>query len=150
VHCRIWCSPLVVMAVVVWSWDVSCVHCVPETCWDKSLIINVRFVASCWVPSLHPIVSVFCKHRVAFKKTQVKVKVKVEQSLYRSGQFLRVSGSWGSQVSKKSAHEGGIGRLYPPGGTLVPISVRGWVDRRDIVRPEELCQWKIPVTLSWI
>ena len=27
VHCRIWCSALVVMAVFVWSWDASCVHC---------------------------------------------------------------------------------------------------------------------------
>ena len=26
-HCRIWCSVLVVMAVVVWSWDAGCVHC---------------------------------------------------------------------------------------------------------------------------
>ena len=26
VHCRIWCSALVVMAVVVWSWGASCVH----------------------------------------------------------------------------------------------------------------------------
>ena len=26
-HCRIWCSALVVMAVVVWSWDASYVHC---------------------------------------------------------------------------------------------------------------------------
>ena len=26
VHCRIWCSALVVMAVVVWSWDASCVQ----------------------------------------------------------------------------------------------------------------------------
>ena len=25
-HCRIWCSALVVMAVVVWRWDASCVH----------------------------------------------------------------------------------------------------------------------------
>ena len=24
----IWCSALVVLAVVVWSWDASCVHCV--------------------------------------------------------------------------------------------------------------------------
>jgi len=27
VHCRIWCSALFVMAVVLWSWDASCVHC---------------------------------------------------------------------------------------------------------------------------
>ena len=26
----------------------------PETCWDKSLIINIRLVASCWFLSLHP------------------------------------------------------------------------------------------------
>ena len=25
----------------------------PETCWDKSLIINIRLVASCWFHSLH-------------------------------------------------------------------------------------------------
>jgi len=27
VHCRIWCTALVVMAVVVCSWDANCVHC---------------------------------------------------------------------------------------------------------------------------
>ena len=26
----------------------------PETCWDKSFIINIRLVASCWFLSLHP------------------------------------------------------------------------------------------------
>ena len=26
-HCRIWCSALLVKAVVVRSWDASCVHC---------------------------------------------------------------------------------------------------------------------------
>jgi hypothetical protein len=42
------------------------------------------------------------------------------------------------------------GRLYSPGDSLVPTSVRGWVDPRVIVRPEGLSPWIIPTTRSGI
>jgi hypothetical protein len=66
--------------------------------------------------------------------------VKVKQSHYRPGQDQRVPGSWGSQFSRQSAHEGGK-VVSPTHQQPLP-----WVDPRAVVRPEDLCQWKIQMT----
>jgi hypothetical protein len=82
-------------------------------------------------------------------------KIKVMQTLYRSGQVLRVPGDWDSQISRQSAHEDGniVSPTHRPPLTpreiiLLLISFRGCVEPRAIVLQKELCQWRIRMTPS--
>jgi len=63
------------------------------------------------------------------------VKVKVQQSLYRPGQALRVPRLLGSQISWHSAYESGK--------VVSPTYRLPWDNPRAIVRPEGLWKWKI-------
>ena len=83
--------------------------------------------------------------------------LKVKVFLYFSGDALRVPGGWSSQISWQSVYEGGkvVSRVYRPCLPImeifpVLISVRGWVELMDVVRPEGLYQWKIPMISTGI
>ena len=78
----------------------------------------------------------------------------VKQSHYRTGQAQRIPAGWGSQISRQAAYVGG--KIVSP-THWPPLPSRKyswysflWVNPRAMVRPEGLCQWKIPLTPSEI
>jgi len=79
--------------------------------------------------------------------------IKAKQSYYRPWGFQEIEAprfhdNRHVKVVRLSALR--TGRLYPQEIFLVFISVGGWVNPRATVRPEGLCQWKIPMTPSGI
>jgi len=64
----------------------------PETCWDRSLIINIGLVASCWILSLHPIFLCFACH-VLSKHDGLETK------LHALSGLVTDDVKWGSAVS---------------------------------------------------
>jgi len=62
---------------------------------------------------------------IALKIESESLCVNVKQSNYRPGQALRVSGGWGSQISRQSAHGGGR-VVSPRHRPLLPLRKYSW------------------------
>jgi len=90
-------------------------------------------------------------------ETQNNRMVNIKQFLYRPGQAgpessrtLRQAREGGKVVSPTQRPPLTAASNAPRQTFLVLTSVKSWVHPRTIVRPEGLCQWKIPMTPSGI
>ena len=60
VYCCLWCSALVVLAVVVWSWVVRCLHCVKVTVRLPSHSANIVRPSSTQPQPAQPVQNTIC------------------------------------------------------------------------------------------
>jgi hypothetical protein len=127
----------------------------PSSSWslDKwSVLINTEHLINrcCPPPAeyLLPQAYIITYNRNFFTFTQIKVK----ESHNRPSVAQRVPGGLGSQISWRSAREGGEVVNFthrpplPPVMFLVLICTRGWVNPRAMVRSEGNISLKNPVT----
>jgi uncharacterized membrane protein YqaE (UPF0057 family) len=76
----------------------------PETCWDKSLIINIRLVASCWFPLSSPQNPNRLLHTVFEFAVKCKAKGHVNSGEFRFPDFVTTAQDGGRLSALSTGH----------------------------------------------